>query len=100
MQPVIYSEPSGTTYLIDAHGIRCKQTSSINVRKELIPHRHNLWYLVDSPYQQDILRSLACVLPFYVVFASPQHGWCEKLVQHGARKWVMALWNDEELLGL
>ena len=72
------------------------------MRKELIPLRHNLWYLVDSPYQQDILRSIASVLPFYVVFASPQHGRCEELVQHGARKWVimMALWNDEEFFGL
>ena len=99
-QPVIYSNPSGLTFLIDPYGIRYKRTKDLGELEDLLVLYPDLWSLVNPPYEESIPRSVTANLPFYVVLNSPQYDRYETLIEDGARKWVMALWNDEELLSL
>ena len=99
-QPVIYSNPSGLTFLIDPYGIRYKRTKDLGEPEDLLVLYPDLWSLVDPPDEEPIPCSVTADLPFYVVLDSPQSERSIPLTQDGARMWVMALWNDEELLSL
>ena len=99
-QPVIYSNPSGLTFLIDPYGIRYKRTKDLGELEDLLVLYPDLWSLVNPPYEESIPRSVTANLPFYVVLNSPQYDRSETLIEDGARKWVVALWNDDELFNL
>ena len=99
-QPVVYSNPSGLTFLLDPYGIRYKRTKDLGELEDLLVLYPDLWSLVDPPDEESIPCSVTADLPFYVVLDSPQFKRSETLIEDGARKWVMALWNDEELLSL
>ena len=46
-QPVIYSNPSGLTFLIDPYGIRYKRTKDLGELEDLLVLYPDLWSLVD-----------------------------------------------------
>ena len=99
-QPVIYSNPSGLTFLIDPYGIRYKRTKDLGELEDLLVLYPDLWSLVDPQCEKPLPLSVTVDIPFYVVLDSPQFKRSETLIEDGPRKWVMALWNDEELLSL
>ena len=99
-QPVIYSNRSGLTFLIDPYGIHYKQTKGLGGLEDLLVLYPDLWSLVDPQCEKPLPLSVTVDIPFYVVLDSPQSERSIPLTQDGARMWVMALWNDEELLSL
>ena len=96
-QPVLYSSWLGNTFLFDEDGVCEKRTDDIDAADDF--DRADLWSLVDTPGEGPIPLHIT-LEHFFLVFTSPPFRRFNTLLDHGASRWVMALWSDRELQSL
>ena len=102
-EDVLFTNSTGTTFLVDKEGVLMKPTAKFNI-DDLPPANSRIWSLVDSPIKKvPPARSFTSKYPskvFFIATLSPDRVWYHEPVKRDVRIWWMSAWMDEEIFTL